>query len=789
MFKNITIKLKLVVIVVSAIFMISTITIVQSMYSIQQLSEHNIEKYREEAYKSKENELKNYSSVALKTIESYYNRTTPENIKKEVSSYLQDKSSSLFGIIENQYEKYKDIMTEEELKEHIKAIVKSARYEDNGYFWINNTDFIILEHPIRPELIGMDLSELKDETGRYLIKEFVKVATTKGSGFVTYMWEKPNYDTAQEKISYVKMFKPYNWIIGTGAYVGDVPTKMKEQAIKSIKAINYGENGYFWINDTAPKMIMHPKKPSLDGKDLSGVKDENGVYLFNEMVKVCNKDGKGLVKYSWSKPVTNTVEPKFSYVQLFKPWGWIIGTGAYVDDIETRVKLMGKETNEKINSMIIQVAVVSVIVSLLFIFIVLFFINSIVLQPLENINTAIKQLISSVSKSSTTIEKQSNDEIGEVIDSFNQYLQKINKDIKDDMAFIQEVEHVMNHVQNGVLSQKITLDTENEVLQKLKYTINDGLNTLESNFSKINIILQEYAQYKYTNKVTLDSYAKDGIFDLLLVNINAIQGAINDMLLEASKNGIILDTSAKKLLENVDVLNNSSSKAGHSLNETISEVGKMTLNIEQNTQNTMQMTEYTKSLTNSSKEGRDLASKTTEAMDQINEEVTAINNAISIIDQIAFQTNILSLNAAVEASTAGDAGKGFAVVAHEVRNLAAKSSEASNEIKALVLRAIDKADIGKSISDKMIKGYDRLNQDISDTIGLIKNLESSSKDQNGAIVKINDAMSQLDSQVQQNTDAINKTKDIAIQTYDIASDIVKSSDEKEFIGKENLVKS
>jgi methyl-accepting chemotaxis protein len=351
------------------------------------------------------------------------------------------------------------------------------------------------------------------------------------------------------------------------------------------------------------------------------------------------------------------------------------------------------------------------------------------------------------------------------------------------MVFIGEVEQVMNNVQNGILTQKITLETENEVLQKLKQTINDGLQILEDNFTKINIILKEYAQYKYTNKISLDNYAKNGIFDLLLVNINAIHGAINEMLVEASKNGIVLDASAKKLLENVDVLNNSSTKAENSLIETLSEVEKMTYNVEKNTENTMQMIEYTKSLANSSKEGKELAVKTTEAMNQINEEVTAINSAISIIDKIAFQTNILSLNAAVEASTAGEAGKGFAVVAHEVRNLAAKSTEASNEIKALVSGAIDKADRGKDISDKMIKGYDRLNQDISDTIELIQDLESSSKDQDGAIVKINHAMSQLDSQVQQNTDAINKTKDIAMQTYDIASDIVNSSDEKEFLGK------
>ncbi|RXJ95209.1 hypothetical protein CRV02_14640, partial [Arcobacter sp. CECT 8989] len=109
-----------------------------------------------------------------------------------------------------------------------------------------------------------------------------------------------------------------------------------------------------------------------------------------------------------------------------------------------------------------------------------------------------------------------------------------------------------------------------------------------------------------------------------------------------------------------------------------------------------------KELTSSVKEGEKLASKTTVAMSEINEQVSEITNAIGIIDQIAFQTNILSLNAAVEAATAGEAGKGFAVVAQEVRNLASRSATAANEIKIIVENATQKANEGKQIASKMI---------------------------------------------------------------------------------------
>jgi methyl-accepting chemotaxis protein len=184
--------------------------------------------------------------------------------------------------------------------------------------------------------------------------------------------------------------------------------------------------------------------------------------------------------------------------------------------------------------------------------------------------------------------------------------------------------------------------------------------------------------------------------------------------------------------------------------------------------------------------GQKLASQTTESMNEINKEVNEINDSISLIDQIAFQTNILSLNAAVEAATAGEAGKGFAVVAQEVRNLASRSAEAANEIKALVQNATSKANNGKSIANEMIDGYTELNESISKTLELIQTVEDASKKQQMGIEQINDAITELDKQTQQNASVANHTKDIAVQTQNISYDIVADADEKEFIGKDSV---
>ncbi|MGE0051863.1 MAG: methyl-accepting chemotaxis protein, partial [Arcobacter sp.] len=163
-----------------------------------------------------------------------------------------------------------------------------------------------------------------------------------------------------------------------------------------------------------------------------------------------------------------------------------------------------------------------------------------------------------------------------------------------------------------------------------------------------------------------------------------------------------------------------------------------------------------------------------------------INEAITVIDQIAFQTNILSLNAAVEAATAGEAGKGFAVVAAEVRNLASRSAEAAKEIKAIVENATSKADQGKQIAGHMIDGYKQLNENIQHTINLISDIQNASKEQLLGIEQINDAVTQLDQQTQQNAMVASQTHDVAVITDQIAKLVVSNANEKEFNGKNEV---
>jgi methyl-accepting chemotaxis protein len=111
----------------------------------------------------------------------------------------------------------------------------------------------------------------------------------------------------------------------------------RKTAAARISKLRYGNGDYFWINDLGPRMVMHPIKPELNGQDLSNNKDPNGKRLFVEFADVVKRQGSGFVEYQWPKPGKDTPQPKLSYVTGFEPWGWVIGTGVYVDDLQAQL--------------------------------------------------------------------------------------------------------------------------------------------------------------------------------------------------------------------------------------------------------------------------------------------------------------------------------------------------------------------------------------------------------------------------------------------------------------------
>ncbi|PLY09722.1 MAG: chemotaxis protein [Arcobacter sp.] len=360
---------------------------------------------------------------------------------------------------------------------------------------------------------------------------------------------------------------------------------------------------------------------------------------------------------------------------------------------------------------------------------------------------------------------------------------KFAQDITDAKKVIQAVNGAVELAKTGIMKQTIKETTKNEGIEDLKNGVNELFEVVSSKVNgdtnKILDALSSYQKLDFTHRIS-------GDLGEVANGLNDLANVVNDMLVENKANGLTLDEGSDSLLANVDKLNQSSNEAAASLEETAAAIEQITSNIRNNTENIAKMANYSSNVTNSASSGEKLASQTTIAMDEINVQVKSINEAISVIDQIAFQTNILSLNAAVEAATAGEAGKGFAVVAQEVRNLASRSAEAAKEIKTIVESATSKANEGKNIAGNMIEGYKELNQNIQETINLIQDIEMSSKEQLSGIEQINTAVNQLDQQTQENASIAAQTRNIAITTDEIAKLIVSNANEKEFIGKNDV---
>ena len=428
-----------------------------------------------------------------------------------------------------------------------------------------------------------------------------------------------------------------------------------------------------------------------------------------------------------------------------------------------------------------------IIISILLGVFIAFFITRSITSSLAELQNGLFSFFAYLNRESSKVELitlDSKDEFGETSKIVNENILKTQKGIEEDRKLIDETIAVLGEFEQGDLCQRLNMSVSNPALMELKNVLNNMAGNLESNIDNVLNILEEYAHYNYLNKIPTKNI-KEHL--LKLANgVNILGDSITQMLVENKSNGLTLESSSKVLLGNVDKLNISSNEAAASLEETAAAIEEITSNIRNNTQNIQKMATYSNSVTKSAHDGEKLANQTTVAMDEINVQVNLITDAISIIDQIAFQTNILSLNAAVEAATAGEAGKGFAVVAAEVRNLASRSAEAAKEIKTIVENATKKANDGKEIANTMISGYKELNQNIINTINLISDIEMSSKEQLSGIEQINDAVNQLDQQTQQNAAVASQTHDVALITDEIAKLVVTNADEKEFKGKNDV---
>ncbi|WP_006786649.1 methyl-accepting chemotaxis protein [Thiorhodospira sibirica] len=361
----------------------------------------------------------------------------------------------------------------------------------------------------------------------------------------------------------------------------------QQQAMRVIRTLRYAEGEYFWINDLQAVVLMHPLNPALENKEQSGLKDPDGTALILEAARLARAQGAGWLEYRWPKPNSTQPVQKISYVELFRPWGWVLGSGIYIDDIQREFR-----------AYVVTVFTITLAFSAL-IAVLVFWITQSIIQPLKKTVQAMHDIAHGDGDLTHRIDETGKDELTELARAFNRFVDKIH----------------------GLVKQ--TMD------------VTSWLSAAAEELSSSSTQTREL--------VTRQHHESD-----------QVAAAINQMtatVAEVARNAAEAAKAAQDTDRQADI-------GSDRVKQTIQAIDSVAREVENIAQ----------------------------VIRRLSVDSEAISKVLEVIQGIAEQTNLLALNAAIEAARAGEQGRGFAVVADEVRTLASRTQSSTKEINAMIER-------------------------------------------------------------------------------------------------------
>lgn len=708
-------------------------------------------------------------------------------------------------------------------------------------------------------------------------------------------------------------------------------SEAQNKVISQLQVLRYDNGDYYWVSDLSENIIVHGTKSDLNGKNLTDLKDPEGVPIFVEFSRVGRETGSGFVEYMWPKPGADKPIPKISYVELFEPWGWVLGTGVYIDDINS---LFWSEVFYSL--LIFSILITLIIISSLNL-------AKTITIPLLHLSSIIKR-VDSTGNLSDSARVYWQDEVGEASSAFNHLMEKIHKIINeanevssnlaignfnkritldceghlytlktgindsadniehtmesfnclmdalaegnfqqktelnvtgeyrkavdnavramDDIdSAIQEIIVVMNALKKGDFSQRVNTELKGD-LNLLKQQANEGLDSIhqamsvqydvmtamaEGDFSRefniqtsgefkknidkathsmqsmgnavttLNTVMASLSQGDCSQRVTIDlpgdlgalkdnvnqsmdtiecvigdvakvltclangdltqsiTHNYSGIFNKLKQDANTTNSQLANSITQIQDAFIQVSTGAKEIAQGSSDLSHRTESQAATLQQTTALMDKVT----KGAISSSKSADNAKALAVIAQEkainGKDMIGEAISAMEAIGHSSEKIGGILGVINDIAFQTNLLALNAAVEAARAGEQGKGFAVVATEVRNLAQRSANSAKEIRNLISSSVVAV---KSGTERVLESG-RVLEDMLDSVNQvndrINDISRSTQQQNDNILQINQSISLIDDNTQQNASMVEEfsasTEEMAEQASNVQKQI------------------